>query len=388
MDVSSPSEASASSSGRVSALQQRLERNRYFRWIRQFYHRHERLGPPLFFFGGVAWDATTLQRIDAWFDNLFLLAYLALLGGLVMLVALDRHHRLRHPRLRQWRDWFLPAIQFLAGALFSAYVIYYSQSASWTTSAFLIVLIGLLVANEFIWGTAPNLYVLFGAYFLACTTFFIFFLPVLTGTMGPSIFWASSLISLAIVGGMLMLLQRWIALHGLPMVGLAGLAIGLFGIFHLFYWQNWIPPVPLALRAGGVYHDVEVTNGAYELTGELHPWYRAAFGTPAFHRAPGDTVFCFAAVFAPTELQTKIAHHWQFYDDVHNRWTTTDRIAYDVKGGRNRGYRGYTFKQNLWPGRWRVDVKTPDGLLIGRIPFRIVPADTSRTLPLRTRRYE
>ena len=386
MDVSPTSDAPAASSG--SGLQQRLEQNPYFRWARRFYHRHEGIGPPLFFFGGVTWDAATLRRIDAWFDNLFLLAYLIGFGVLVMWVALDRHHRLQNPRLRAWRDWFLPGIQFLAGALFSAYVIYYSQSASWTTSAFLIVLISLLVANEFIWGKTPNLYVLFGVYFLACTTFFVFFLPVLTGTMGAAIFWAASLISCAIVGVMLMLLRRWVALRGLPMAALIGLVITLFGVFHLFYWQNWIPPVPLALRAGGVYHDVEVTNGAYVLTEERHPWYQSAFGTPTIHRAPGDTVFCFAAVFAPTELETQIAHHWQFYDDAQNRWQTTDRIAYEVTGGRHGGYRGYTFKRHTRPGRWRIDVKTPDGLLIGRIRFRIAPADTTRALPLRTRRYE
>ncbi len=386
MDVSSTSDAPAPSSG--SELQQGLERSSYFRWARRWYRRHEHIGPPLFFFGGVAWDAATLQRIDAWFDNLFLLAYLIGLGTLVMCVALDRYHRLQHPRLRQWSDWFLPGIQFLAGALFSAYVIYYSQSVSWTTSAFLIILISLLVANEFIWGRAPNLYVLFGVYFLACTTFFIFFLPVLTGTMGPAIFWAASLTGLAIVGAMLMHLRHRAALQGLPMTALTGLVLGLFGVFHLLYWQNWIPPVPLALRAGGVYHNVEVTNGAYELTEEPHPWYHAAFGTSTFHRTPGDTVFCFAAVFAPTELKTQIAHHWQFFDEEQNRWRTTDRIAYEVTGGRHRGYRGYTFKQRTWPGRWRVDVKTPEGLLIGRIRFRIAPADTSRALPLRTRRYE
>ena len=84
-------------------------------------------------------------------------------------------------------------------------------------------------------------------------------------------------------------------------------------------------------------------------------------------------VYCFAAVFAPTRLHTKIYHHWRVYDEDERAWVSTDRIGYAVEGGRHRGYRGYTFKRRVRPGAWRVDVETEAGRVIGRIRFDVVP---------------
>lgn len=47
---------------------------------------------------------------------------------------------------------------------------------------------------------------------------------------------------------------------------------------------------------------------------------------------------------------------------------TTDKLDYEVTGGRGGGYRGYTYKLNV-SGKWRVDEETEEGLLLGRIKF-------------------
>jgi hypothetical protein len=61
-------------------------------------------------------------------------------------------------------------------------------------------------------------------------------------------------------------------------------------------------------------------------------------------------------------------------------WQTTDRLSYRIVGGRDGGFRGYSYKKNfeLRSGRnepqdWRIEVKTGDGLLLGRINFQITP---------------
>ena len=72
----------------LDRIPQRLDRSPHFRLVRRLYHRHERLGLFAFFFGGVAWDALTLRRIDAWFDNLVLLGYLLVLAGIYFLPTL------------------------------------------------------------------------------------------------------------------------------------------------------------------------------------------------------------------------------------------------------------------------------------------------------------
>ncbi|HEY7532205.1 MAG TPA: DUF2914 domain-containing protein, partial [Nitrospiraceae bacterium] len=48
-----------------------------------------------------------------------------------------------------------------------------------------------------------------------------------------------------------------------------------------------------------------------------------------------------------------------------------DRIPIKISGGREGGYRAYTFKQRLDSGDWRVDVETEDGRIIGRVSVRV-----------------
>jgi hypothetical protein len=170
--------------------------------------------------------------------------------------------------------------------------------------------------------------------------------------------------------------------------GAVGTVLGLLGLVILFYVNHWIPPVPLAMKEGGVYHDVERENGAFVLQYEEPPWYQPwKNDDDPFRYVPGDTVHCFAAVFAPTDLQTTIYHHWQYYNAKRDAWVDTDRIGYEVVGGRRNGYRGVTFKRHVHPGEWRVTVETVDRRPIARIRFDVVEADTSEGLHYTTRRY-
>jgi hypothetical protein len=95
---------------------------------------------------------------------------------------------------------------------------------------------------------------------------------------------------------------------------------------------------------------------------------------------PGEPVYCFTAVFAPTRLQSRIVHVWERLDEASGEWAESDRIGYDIVGGRDYGYRGYTLKRTMRPGRWRVRVETSGGRLLSRIPFTVreaEPADTA-----------
>ena len=78
-------------------------------------------------------------------------------------------------------------------------------------------------------------------------------------------------------------------------------------------------------------------------------------------------------VFTPTRLTKRIAHEWQYYSEERGEWLVTDRTLYGLTGGRDGGYRGYTFKKNLQIGQWRVDIITEDNLILGRIKFKVVP---------------
>ncbi len=348
----------------------------------------------VFFLAGVTWDTVTLTRIDRIFDNLILLAYLVLLAALVVATARAELHAIAGGTAdpagpsRGWTDrarpYYRRAIQFLLGGLFSAYAIFYSQSASFTSSAaFFGVLVALLVGNEFLHDRLTNVRLLIGLYSLVSLSFFTFFLPVVTKVMNTWMFLLGAGLSAGLTVLLVKLIYRGVSgigrqervVSGLPGLGLVLLLVG-------FYFLNLIPPVPLSLRFGGAYHEVIREGDTYRLVYEPRAWYRFWQRSDDPYRGEGP-VYCFTAVFAPVDLHTQIYHRWQFRP-VHGRGTgsfaTTDRIGFPIAGGRDGGYRGYTVKQAVTPGDWRVDVETSEGRILGRVTFRVEPASDAPSL--------
>jgi hypothetical protein len=60
------------------------------------------------------------------------------------------------------------------------------------------------------------------------------------------------------------------------------------------------------------------------------------------------------------------------------------RIAFEIHGGREGGYRGFSVKHAVTPGPWRVEVETDEGRIIGRIDFNVEQGSKDRA-PLITR---
>lgn len=58
-----------------------------------------------------------------------------------------------------------------------------------------------------------------------------------------------------------------------------------------------------------------------------------------------------------------------------------------ISGGRDDGYRGYTYKSNLKEGKWQVDVITEEELILGVIDFEIVIDSTLQPKRLTERRF-
>ncbi len=354
-------------------------------FVKAAYDRFERYNPFVFFFGGFTWDSFTLRRIDQLFDNILLLTYLLSLGVLVALTVLVEHGRIRSQHILKHRKWLPLALQFFLGGLFSAYVIFYFQSTSLTkTSLFLGLLVLLLVANEFLENRLSNPFLLLGLYFLASFSFFIFFVPILAKALNIFTFLSGGFLSLALTGGLVWVFYHQGILASSRNLALAvGIVVSLFGLINIFYFLNLIPPVPLSLKFGGIYHQAQrlAADNTFKLRYEKGEWYEFLKRSDSvFHYSEGDTVSCFTAVFAPTRLTQKISHHWQKYVPANKRWQTTDRLAFQIIGYRDSGYRGLTRKLNVTPGKWRVDIETAEGALLGRIGFKIAPAEDNITL--------
>jgi hypothetical protein len=339
--------------------------------------------PAAAFLTGVAYDTLTLTRIDRLQDNLILLLYLALLGFLIILTgrleaasASSEQPLLGASRLvgglLSARSYYPMAKQFLFGGLFSAYAIFYSKSASLTTTAvFFAVLIGLLVANEFLHDRLSSLRLLVALYAVVTFSFFTFFLPVMTGWMNTIVFLIGAVLSTLVILRLVELVYR-----GRDGVGrservkVAAPALAVIGVLVGFYFLNWIPPVPLSMKFGGIYHEVKKAGDRFELSFEkkwYQVWKRSDTTFPA-----NEPIYCFTAVFAPVDLNTTIYHHWFYRTNGKKPFAHADRIPIKISGGREGGYRAYTFKQRLDPGDWRVDVETEDGRVLGRVSVVVV----------------
>ena len=342
----------------------------------------------VFFVSGVLYDTLTLTRIDRLQDNLILLFYLVALGFLVVLTgrlvvavvepaALEPQGSSFARVLIKARPYYPMAMQFLLGGLFSAYAVFYSRSATLTgTGVFLGLLVLLLMANEFLRDRLLNVRLLVALFALASFSFFTFFLPVMVGTIGTWVFLLGAALSVGVTLLVVQLIyQRNPDRSKKKVVSVGGPAIALIGLLIGFYFFNWIPPVPLSMKFGGMYREVQKQDDRFVLSFDrewYQVWKRSQNPFPA-----DEPVYCFTAVFAPVALNTTVYHHWFFRPSDGTPFIHADRIPIKIAGGREGGYRAYTFKQRLDPGDWRVDVETEDGRVVGQVS--VVVAEQGET---------
>lgn len=343
--------------------------------FRRFIQRHGKYAPILFFIGGFLFDVLTLGRIDRTYDLVMLCLHMTNLTITLYLFNLVDDARWKNTFLERFEEYFPLAIQFFFGALSSAYVIYFSRSVSLSkTVSFFIILIVLLVANEFLKQRISNKYLQFSVYFFLSFTFFAFMIPVVISKMSPSVFFISGFISLGCTLALIMLIyilspstRKEIHLGKLIFI-----ILSIYAIINLFYYFRMIPPVPLALDEGIVAHKVEKNGDTYTVVYEKND----SFIFWRDHRTkfvfkPNENVFIYSSIFAPTDLEKSIIHRWKWFNEESKEWELVEDIGYDIKGGRDDGFRGYTYKNNIWAGQWKVEVITLEELVLGVIDFEI-----------------
>ncbi len=357
-----------------------------FKRIKTWWERYERRLSATAFVVGFLFDNLTLQQVDRLSDNLILALYLIVALCAVLFLNTEHARGSEGAPPSRWRAFPEFLLPFALGGLFSGFLIFYSRSGSLLASApFLLILFLLFVGNEFLRRHYQRFIFQLCVLFVTLFSYSVLVVPVVLRRMGDGIFLLSGVVALALFSLFLEALKRVNAEEFqnsrrvlLPVV------VMIYILFNFLYFNNMIPPIPLSLKEVGVYHAIERTrSGAYLLSYEAPRWYEFGDVTSAtLHIVPGESVLGLSSVYAPAALTTDIVHRFEYFDTAGREWRVATEVRFPISGGRLEGFRGYSQKDAITEGRWRLSVETERGQVIGRFAFTVIFA--SSTPPLET----
>jgi hypothetical protein len=342
-----------------------------------FIETHERKLEIGFFLGGFVFDILTLSSVDDPFSLVQQVIYLFLIATLLVwelkVQTLQTQIVGFKSKIWQYRSLIL---HFLLGSLLSIYSLFFIKSSSiFASFAFILSLLAIMVLNEMSLIQKGKLYFKVALFVLCLFSFFSLIVPTLFGFVG----WIPFLFSVGLTGlviwGLVQHLQKTILDKKRLFQTLTGPGVAVLSFFTFFYFMGWVPPVPLSIKEIGIYHDVSVVDGVYELKYEREWWKFWQKGAQDFRAQSGDKIVIFASITAPRRFDDQVVFHWSLYNKKKG-WQTQDRIPITIKGGREKGFRGYGVKQNFTTGEWRVQVETTHGREIGRIYFDVLKSET------------
>ena len=354
--------------------------------IRNFYARFERPISSLSLVGGFIFDAVTLQRVDALWENFWVVAHLAIVGVFMVLIHTQKSLPGDENDASKKHFWYVNILQFFFGGILSTYLVFYFRSTDiLVTWPFILILALAFWANESLKRRFVRLSFQISLYFLSLYSFAIFLLPVLTHQIGDRIFLLSGLISLCMIAVFILIIFHFSREKFRQSRRLIfGSIISITLLVNILYFTNLIPPIPLSLKDGGVYHSVyRNADGVYVVQTEEAGWLDYFRLYQNFHIATvsaGAPIYAFSAIFSPSDLNLTILHEWQYRNPSTGKWQTLGTVSLSLLGGRDGGFRTFSVWTATNAGLWRVNIKTKNGQLIGRLRFRVVDADVAGTL--------
>ncbi len=347
-----------------------------FPWTEKFFKfqkKYETRLDILFFIAGFIFDAFMVSEVDEPFA-------IAQQAFYLLLIAILIHYEILY-RVLKWRpagrlikvwDYRNLLLHFLLGTLLNIYSLFYIKSSSLINSIlFLILMIGIIFANELPVVKQSKVSLKVGLFAVCLLSYISILYPLVLGYIG----WVPFGLSVATTLGVLYLQIKWLQkkLHSEKILfeALFVPGISVLIIFSLFYWAGWIPPVPLSTKTQGLYHLIEKKDGEYLLSTEKVWWKFWQSGDQEFKAEPDDKIYFYVQIYSPARISGEVFIHW-FWKDSKNRWQAQDHIPLKIIGGRKEGYRGYAVKSNYQPGQWRVQVETSTGQEISRLGFDII----------------
>lgn len=274
-------------------------------------------------------------------------------------------------RLLLWQAPYL-LIQFFFGSIFSAlFILYFKSSGHFGTFIMTAILGGLLVANEFIGKRyGEHFTLLWTLLTLNAILLLNFALPHAIGSVNPLWFYLSTATGLLITH----VVKKSSPSHPGHITPSWFIAIGL-----LLAWQlDMIAPVPIVKEEMGVGHNFIRDKDQYILEIEPAPfWAFWRTQSSTAHIKEGEKLYGVSATFAPMGITAKLEHRWEHKES--SGWKTVYTSRFETSGGRERGFRGYSWVLNPQDGEWRFIVATQDGHTIATMDFTVEHMPTLST---------
>lgn len=341
--------------------------------IKRFYEKYERILIPGTLVFGVIVDTVTFANIEITTAFMVLGLHVLFAGAIIAFLnaydadALGKGSRaLRYVRLASPL-----AIQFSFGALLSACFIFYFFSGSLYVSwPFILLIVILMISNDVFREYYLRARVQISVYFFLLFSVSAIVLPYMLQKLGAWVFLLSGALSLLLIFGYIALLSRYVGKIKFSIKRFAKPITAIFVIINALYFLNIIPPIPLSLKDAAVGHSVSASNGAYTILMEEESFLQRIMPGQTIHKKSGGAVAVYTAIFAPGDLKTDIYHHWQRKEN--GKWVSKDKLSYGISGGRKEGFRGYSIKSDAPEGKWRVDVETGRGQVLGRVRFKVI----------------
>jgi len=354
---------------------------RFSEKMKPWLQEHEKRIASIALVAGFIFDNLTLRRVDLLIENIIFIGYLLITAACIMTINLIDAGKWQGKFFERLHPWLAIAMQFCFGNLFSAFFVFYFRSASLVASfPFLLFLAAILIINERLKKQYERIIFQISVLFLALFSYLIFLVPTVIGILNEYVFIASGLLSLILIALFIRLMFRLVPDRvKKSRVGLFASVIGIWATIVIFYFTNVLPPIPLAMKEAGIYHTLEKVGTTLKVQAEVESWWQRLLPYKMIHLAPGQPLYVYSAVFSPTRLDTDIIHNWQYYNSKKG-WVSVSKIRFQINGGRDGGYRGYSKKNNLTPGWWRVDVTNPRGQVIGRMLFTVAIGNYSPKL--------
>lgn len=227
-------------------------------------------------------------------------------------------------------------ISFFLGSLLSYVLVYYFKSTEILISWPLIFIIILsILINEFFNKKISDLIL----FFIGTTFYFIFNIPIFYNKVDDISFILSMGVSILFA----LVFTRFISINNYKEKLIIYLFIFLFPLLlSIFYFTNNMPAVPLYLKDKGFYSFVKKDKNDY---------IKQEFYSDA------NYIYFYSSIVSPLEVNAKISHLWYKYNENIKEWQLINSINFPIYGGREDGYRGYTYIASKGKGEYKVIVK-------------------------------